>query len=82
MKICICVGSSCHLNGSYGVIERLKANVEKHGLANSVELSASFCLNHCREGVSIQLNDDEIFGVSPETVDAWFAEHVLGRGQV
>ena len=26
MKICVCVGSSCHLKGSYDIINLMKAN--------------------------------------------------------
>lgn len=52
MKISVCVGSSCHLKGSYDVIEVLKETVEKYGLSDKVELKASFCLGHCADGVT------------------------------
>lgn len=78
MSICICVGSSCHLKGSYNIIELMKSALEKNGLTESVPLSAAFCLGKCTSGVSIKVNDQVITGVSPENFDDIFAEHVLG----
>lgn len=53
MIIKVCVGSSCHLKGSYDVIESLKSLLNHHQLENDVELEASFCLGHCAKGVSV-----------------------------
>ena len=39
MKICVCVGSSCHLKGSYDIINLMKAALEKYGLTDTVDLS-------------------------------------------
>ena len=54
MKICVCVGSSCHLKGSYDIINLMKAALEKYGLTDTVDLSAAFCLGKCTHGVSIK----------------------------
>ncbi len=43
-----------------------------------IELSGSFCMNNCANGVSVKIGD-EIFSVSPDTVDAFFEKEVLGR---
>ncbi len=53
MIIKVCVGSSCHLKGSYDVIEAMKNILKKHQLEDKVELEASFCLGHCAKGVSV-----------------------------
>ena len=42
MNICVCVGSSCHLKGSYDVIQMMKENLEKNNLTDKVNLSAAF----------------------------------------
>lgn len=57
MIIKVCVGSSCHLKGSYDVIEALKTIVNKYHLENDVELEASFCLGQCSRGVSVAAED-------------------------
>ena len=47
MKISVCIGSSCHLRGSYDIIQRLKELVARDHLEDQVELSAAFCLGQC-----------------------------------
>ncbi|MTL48416.1 (2Fe-2S) ferredoxin domain-containing protein, partial [Turicibacter sanguinis] len=49
----ICVGSSCHLKGSYEVIQIFQSLIEKHQLQEVLELRAAFCLGHCTEAVSV-----------------------------
>lgn len=78
MKISVCVGSSCHLKGSYNIINLMKENLEKNGLTDKVELAASFCLGKCTNGVSVKVNDEVITGVTPDTFDEIFNEKVLG----
>lgn len=77
MEINVCVGSSCHLRGSYQIINLMKENLEKHGLTDKVNLSAAFCLGHCTDGVSIKVDDEIITGVSPENFDQIFSKYVL-----
>ena len=53
MTIKVCVGSSCHLKGSYDVIEAFKAVLKKYDVEDVVDLQASFCLGHCAKGVTV-----------------------------
>lgn len=53
MIIKVCVGSSCHLKGSYDVIEAFKAILKKYDVEDLVDLQASFCLGHCAQGVTV-----------------------------
>lgn len=82
MKIKICVGSSCHLCGSKMVIDRLKALVAEHNMEKDLELSASFCLSRCSEGVSVVIDDEKYYNLRPNEVDTWFEAEVLGKGAV
>ncbi len=77
MKVLICIGSSCHLKGSYDVIEKMKQALKEHGLEERVELGASFCLGNCKQGVSVKVDDTLIGGFMPDTFDALFEEHIL-----
>lgn len=54
MVIKVCVGSSCHLKGSYDVIEALKEVLKKYDVEDCVELQASFCLGFCAKGVNVK----------------------------
>lgn len=78
MKITVCIGSSCHLKGSRQVVETLQKLIADNGLKDKVELAGTFCMNNCQRGVSVTL-DDKLYSLSPETTEAFFNEHVLGR---
>ncbi len=54
MTLKVCVGSSCHLKGSYDVIETLKKVLKKYDVEDLVELQASFCLGACAKGVTVK----------------------------
>ena len=49
MVIQICIGSACHLRGSYDVIEKMKALIAADNLEDKITLKASFCLGRCGE---------------------------------
>lgn len=76
MIIQICIGSACHIKGSYEVIEVFKQLVMKHELNEIIELKSSFCLGACGQGVSVKV-DDEIISVLPETAERIFTDKVL-----
>ncbi len=76
MKVVVCIGSSCHIKGSRLVVERLQELIAEHGVGYKVDLSGTFCLGKCVQGVCV-LVDGELYSVSPDTVDDFFAEHVL-----
>lgn len=54
MILKVCVGSSCHLKGSYDVIEAMKEVIKKCDVEDLVELRASFCLGCCARGVTVK----------------------------
>lgn len=75
VDLSICVGSACHLKGSYEVIEKFKRCVEDNNLNDSVVIKAAFCLGHCTEAVSVKFKD-KIYSVVPETAEKFFNEVV------
>ncbi|MEE0102240.1 MAG: (2Fe-2S) ferredoxin domain-containing protein [Acutalibacteraceae bacterium] len=79
MKVYVCVGSSCHLRGSYDIINLMKERLEENGLADKVELSAAFCLGKCTEGVSVKVDDEIICGVSKDNFDEMFNTYILQK---
>ena len=76
MKITVCIGSSCHIKGSRQVVEQLQDLIRQHELGDKVELAGTFCLGKCQQGVCVTVGEN-FYSVSPETVDAFFAENVL-----
>lgn len=80
MIIQICVGSSCHLKGSHELVEKLQKAVEQYKLESEVTLAGSFCVGKCnRVGVTVQVDDETITGVTPEGFDEFFKKYVLDR---
>lgn len=78
MKITICVGSSCHMKGSRCVVEKLKALISQNGLTDRIELGAAFCAGQCQKSVCVGI-DEELFSVSPDTVEDFFTNEVKTR---
>jgi NADH:ubiquinone oxidoreductase subunit E len=78
VNVSICVGSSCHLKGSYDVIEGFRKEVASRHLESQVELKAAFCLGKCGfDGVTIKVNEKIITGVTKENVPSVFVSEVL-----
>ena len=77
MTLSVCVGSSCHLKGSYDVIEAFKALIDKHGVGDKIELKACFCLGRCTEGVSVKADDAYILNVNASNAEEKFVGEIL-----
>ncbi len=77
MVLKVCVGSSCHLKGSYDVIEKLKKIIKKYDVEDVVDLQASFCLGHCSEGVTVKADDKFLFNVNEENIEDIFVKDIL-----
>ncbi|MBC5649453.1 NAD(P)H-dependent oxidoreductase subunit E [Christensenella tenuis] len=78
MTINICIGSACHLKGSYNVVSELQEMIEDNKLGDKVELTGVFCLGHCTDAVSVQIGD-EIFSVNTDNVGDFFENQVLKK---
>lgn len=78
LNVYICIGSACHLKGSYDVIGNFQKLVAKEQLEDKVSIHAAFCLGNCTEAVSVKIHD-EIFSVSPSEVSSFFANEIIRR---
>jgi len=77
VDIKVCVGTSCYLRGSYGVIQELAALIEKQQLTDRVNLQATFCLEQCDRGPSVVIDGHLLEGVTEERLPAIFEEMVV-----
>lgn len=78
--IAVCIGSSCHLKGSYEIVEAFKKAIEENKIEDEVTLTGSFCIGKCnREGVTVQIDDEIFTGVTIEKFDEFFSENVMKR---
>ena len=78
MKITVCIGSSCHIKGSRQVVERLQQLIEENKINDKVELSGTFCMGTCQQGVCVTV-DGEFHSVSPYTADEFFKNEILAK---
>lgn len=78
MKVTVCIGSSCHLKGSRLVVEQLQKLISENSLKERVELSGTFCMGSCQQGVCVTV-DGELFSVSPENATEFFNNNILAK---
>jgi NADH:ubiquinone oxidoreductase subunit E len=76
VELNVCVGSSCHLKGSYNVIQAFQQLVEEKSLHDKIDMKAQFCMKQCQKGVSVSIGS-EIYSVSPETVREFFSNTIM-----
>jgi len=79
IQIYICVGSSCHLKGSYQIVKDFERLIKKNKIEDKVEIVASFCLGCCTNGVSAKVGDEIIEGLNSSNIEEKFKEYVLER---
>ncbi len=80
MTINVCVGSACHIKGSYEVIKCLESLIEKENLADKIILKASFCLGKCTNAVSVSIDGtEEVLSFSPKNTEENFY-NLIKRG--
>lgn len=77
--VSVCVGSSCHLKGSYDIIRVFERLIKENNLEKQVELKAEFCCNNCRNPVSIKLHDDKVYSIDKEGAESFFKEKIMGE---
>lgn len=78
MKITVCIGSSCHIKGSRQVVERLQALIRENSLGDKVDLSGTFCMGKCQQGVCVTV-DNQFHSVTPNTVPEFFETYVCPK---
>jgi len=74
----VCVGTSCFLRGSQDLLTTLIHRIAEEGLEELVDVSATFCSEHCDRGPTVHVNDETIYGADIETV----MERLAARGRV
>ncbi|KNY25722.1 (2Fe-2S) ferredoxin domain-containing protein [Pseudobacteroides cellulosolvens] len=79
IQVSICVGSSCHLKGSYQIIQIFQEIIKNNKLQDKVELKASFCLERCTKGVSVKVEDEFIDELTIGNAAEKFQEYIVRR---
>ncbi len=80
MIVQICIGSSCHIKGSYDIVKLMEEAIAENKLENEITLAGNFCTGRCnRMGVTVQVDDDIYTGITKETFKDFFNEHILNN---
>lgn len=77
MTISVCVGSSCHLKGSYDVIDAFKKAISERKLEDKIELRAAFCFGNCAGGVSVGVDGKVLSGFNAANAAERFETEIL-----
>ncbi len=80
MDIYICVGSACHLKGSYEVIKKFQKVIEENP-NSQITLKSSFCLGKCSDLVSVKV-ENNIFSVSPDSAESFIKDLISNKSKV
>jgi len=79
ITITVCIGSSCHIKGSYDVVTALQNLINDNDLNDKVVIKASFCLGNCTKPVSVIVNNGPVLSVNKENIQGFFDENVLDK---
>ncbi len=79
LDIYVCVGSSCHLKGSYQIINCFQRLIKENHMEKKAELKASFCMGRCTNGVCVRIGDTFYGDVAIVNAESFFHEKVINR---
>ncbi len=79
LDVSVCVGTGCYLRGSYDVLQAFTELSDRDDVVGKINLKATFCLEHCENGVSIKVGDKIVTGVTPENAEQIFGEQVIAN---
>ncbi|MDR1950195.1 MAG: (2Fe-2S) ferredoxin domain-containing protein, partial [Spirochaetaceae bacterium] len=75
----VCIGSSCHIKGSYNIIQAFQQLIEERSLHDRIVFKSSFCRQQCRKpGVAV-LVDGVSHQVTPDRAGEFFMTEVAPR---
>ena len=78
MIVQVCIGSSCHLKGAHDIVDLMRNAIINNKLEDEVTLTGSFCIGNCnRIGVTVQVDDKIITGVTKDGFSEFFYENIL-----
>ncbi len=81
VEVSVCVGSSCHMKGSYQVIKTFTELIKQNHFENIVTLKASFCMGKCLEGIACTVNGEILTKVGFANAEQVFYEHIYPLAQ-
>jgi NADH:ubiquinone oxidoreductase subunit E len=79
VELCVCIGSSCHIKGSFNVIQTFQQLIEEKSLHEKINFKSGFCMKQCSNtGVAVSV-DGAIHQVSPDKAGEFFTTQVISK---
>lgn len=77
IEVNVCIGTACHLRGSYNVVQTFQQMIEQHRLHDKLDFKTSFCLKECQnEGVAVSV-DGKHYSVPSSGAREFFKTTIL-----
>lgn len=79
VEVKVCVGSSCHMRGSYQVIKTFQELVARNGLKDEIAIKAAFCMGRCLQGISVLVDEQPVQNVGFQNAEQVFYESIFPK---
>lgn len=79
IEVKVCVGSSCHMRGSYQVIKTFQELVARNNLKDEVAIKAAFCMGRCLQGISVLVDEEPVQNVGFQNAEQVFYESIYPK---
>ncbi|MDR0521340.1 MAG: [FeFe] hydrogenase, group A [Planctomycetaceae bacterium] len=66
VHVSVCVGTSCYVRGSQGVLKKIADHIQEKGLGHLVKLEATFCTENCDRGPTVMVGNQTLFKATGE----------------
>ncbi len=77
LELSVCIGSSCHLKGSYNIIQLFQQMIEENSLHDKIDFKANFCMKECQGGgVAVSINGTT-HHLQPEMAREFFKNTIM-----
>jgi (2Fe-2S) ferredoxin len=79
-RVHLCIGPNCSARGSQALLPVLESAIERAGISDQVEITASTCRNRCEIGPSLNVYPGPFFyrEVTEEAIERIVTEHLVG----
>ncbi|KLU66930.1 NADP-reducing hydrogenase subunit HndC [Desulfosporosinus acididurans] len=78
-QVMVCGGTGCHASNSPQIVEALKAELQRRGLAEQINVLQTGCFGFCEKGPILEVHPDNVLylEVSPKDVPELVEEHFI-----
>ncbi len=79
INVSVCIGSSCHLRGSYNVIQTFQHLIEENNLFDKINFKGDFCMKQCDQNGVTVIVDGKKYMIDPDRASEFFRTIVMAK---